>query len=382
MIARARGSVLLLLLLAACGGSDGPSGPVDEGETPVAGCADGTLEGGALYRVCFPASWNGDLVVYAHGYVRPDLPVALPDDVIGGLPVSAAVNALGYAFATTSYRANGLVADVAVEDLVELDETVRARYRPDPSRTFVVGVSEGGLVAVLALEREPDLYAGGIAACGPIGDFSLQVDYFGDFRAVFDWFFPGVLPGSPILSPAELQQNWDAVYVPAVTAALLDDPAAAGELLSVTGAPVDAADPATIGETVVGILWYTVYSTTDAQTRLGGQPYDNTTRVYQGSSDDAALNAGIGRFTADPAARAALARFETTGQVGAPVVTLHTTGDPIVPVTHQGLYATKVADAGAGALLDEDAVDRYGHCTFQQAEIVSAFNALVARATP
>jgi pimeloyl-ACP methyl ester carboxylesterase len=382
MIARARGSVLLLLLLAACGGSDGPSGPVDEGETPVAGCADGTLEGGALYRVCFPASWNGDLVVYAHGYVRPDLPVALPDDVIGGLPVSAAVNALGYAFATTSYRANGLVADVAVEDLVELDETVRARYRPDPSRTFVVGVSEGGLVAVLALEREPDLYAGGIAACGPIGDFSLQVDYFGDFRAVFDWFFPGVLPGSPILSPAELQQNWDAVYVPAVTAALLDDPAAAGELLAVTGAPVDAADPATIGETVVGILWYTVYSTTDAQTRLGGQPYDNTTRVYQGSSDDAALNAGIGRFTADPAARAALARFETTGQVGAPVVTLHTTGDPIVPVTHQGLYATKVADAGAGALLDEDAVDRYGHCTFQQAEIVSAFNALVARATP
>jgi pimeloyl-ACP methyl ester carboxylesterase len=382
MIARARGSVLLLLLLAACGGSDGPSGPVDEGETPVAGCADGTLEGGALYRVCFPASWNGDLVVYAHGYVRPDLPVALPDDVIGGLPVSAAVNALGYAFATTSYRANGLVADVAVEDLVELDETVRARYRPDPSRTFVVGVSEGGLVAVLALEREPDLYAGGIAACGPIGDFSLQVDYFGDFRAVFDWFFPGVLPGSPILSPAELQQNWDAIYVPAVTAALLDNPAAAGELLAVTGAPVDAADPATIGETVVGILWYTVYSTTDAQTRLGGQPYDNTTRVYQGSSDDAALNAGIGRFTADPAARAALARFETTGQVGAPVVTLHTTGDPIVPVTHQGLYATKVADAGAGALLDEDAVDRYGHCTFQQAEIVSAFNALVARATP
>jgi pimeloyl-ACP methyl ester carboxylesterase len=382
MIARARGSVLLLLLLAACGGSDGPSGPVDEGETPVAGCADGTLEGGALYRVCFPASWNGDLVVYAHGYVRPDLPVALPDDVIGGLPVSAAVNALGYAFATTSYRANGLVADVAVEDLVELDETMRARYRPDPSRTFVVGVSEGGLVAVLALEREPDLYAGGIAACGPIGDFSLQVDYFGDFRAVFDWFFPGVLPGSPILSPAELQQNWDAIYVPAVTAALLDDPAAAGELLAVTGAPVDAADPATIGETVVGILWYTVYSTTDAQTRLGGQPYDNTTRVYQGSSDDAALNAGIGRFTADPAARAALARFETTGQVGAPVVTLHTTGDPIVPVTHQGLYATKVADAGAGALLDEDAVDRYGHCTFQQAEIVSAFNALVARATP
>lgn len=376
-------SFLLLLAVAACGDSDdGPSGPVDEGETPVAGCANGTLDGGALYRVCFPAAWNGDLVVYAHGYVRPDLPLALPDDIIGGVPVSAAVNALGYAFATTSYRANGLVADVAVEDLLELDETVRARYRPDPSRTYIVGFSEGGLVAALALEREPDAYAGAIAACGPIGDFAFQVDYFGDFRAVFDYFFPGVLPGSPVASPAELQQNWESVYVPAVTAALLDDPVATGELLSVTGAPVDPTDPETIGETVIGLLWYSVYSTNDAQARLGGQPYDNTARVYQGSTDDAALNAGIARFTANPDARAALGRFETSGQIIRPVVTLHTTGDPIVPVAHQGLYAAKVEAAGAGALLDEDVVARYGHCTFQQGELVSAFGTLVDRATP
>jgi pimeloyl-ACP methyl ester carboxylesterase len=378
-----RSSFLLLWAVAACGGSDGgPTGPVDQGETPVAGCADGTLDGGALYRVCFPAAWNGDLVVYAHGYVRPDLPLALPDEIIGGVPVSAAVNALGYAFATTSYRANGLVADVAVGDLVELDETVRARYRPDPSRTYVVGFSEGGLVAALALEREPETYAGAIAACGPIGDFAFQTDYFGDFRVVFDYFFPGALPGSPLEPPAELQQNWESVYVPAVTAALFDDEVATGELLSVTGAPVDPADPETVGETVIGLLWYSVFAPADAQARLGGQPYDNTTRVYQGSSDDAALNAGIARFAADPGARAALARFETTGQVSDPIVTLHTSGDPIVPVAHQGLYAAKVEAAGAGALLDEDAVGRYGHCTFEQGELLSAFGTLVDRATP
>jgi pimeloyl-ACP methyl ester carboxylesterase len=374
---------LLLWTLAACGGdSGGPAEPVDDGETPVAGCADGTLDGGALYRVCFPASWNGDLVVYAHGYVRPDLPVALPSDVIGGVPVSAAVNALGYAFATTSYRANGLVADVAVDDLVELDETVRARYRPDPSRTYIVGFSEGGLVAALTLEREPGAYAGALAACGPIGDFAFQIDYLGDFRAVFDYLFPGVLPGSPVLSPVELQQNWESVYVPAVTSALLGDPVATAELLSVTNAPVDLTDPQTIGETVIGLLWYSVYATNDAQVRLGGQPYDNTTRAYAGSADDAALNAGIARFVAEPAARAALQRFETTGQITRPMVTLHTTGDPIVPAAHQGLYGAKVAAAGAGALLDADAVGRYGHCTFEQGELVAAFNTLVDRATP
>ncbi len=374
---------VLLVMLLACGGSDdGPAGPVDEGDPPAAGCDEGVLSGGALSRVCFPGNWNGDLVVYAHGYVRPDLPLSLPDDVIGGVPVSAAVNALGYAFATTSYRANGLVADLAVEDLAQLDAAIRARYRPDPSRTFLVGFSEGGLVAALALEREPEPYAGAIAACGPIGDFAFQIDYFGDFRVVFDYFFPGLLPGSPVESPASLREDWESVYVPAVLAAIEADPEATGQLLSVTGAPVDPADPETIGATVVDILWYTVFSTEDAQARLGGQPYDNTTRAYQGSSDDVALNAGITRYTADTEARAALGRFETTGQIGLPVVTLHTTGDPIVPVVHEELYAAKVAAAGAGALLEQDQLARYGHCAFEQSELLSAFAALVGSATP
>lgn len=371
-----------MLALAACGDDDGPSGPVDEGETPVAGCADGSMASGALYRVCFPADWNGELVVYAHGYVAPQEPVALPDDVVGGIGISSAVNALGYAFATTSYRANGLVADIAVEDLRQLDAVVRERYRPDPARTFLVGASEGGLVAALAVEQEPDLYAGALAACGPIGDFAVQIDWFADFRTVFDYYFPGLLPGSAVESPAELQANWESTYVPAVIAALQADPAATAQLLAVTGAPFDPLDPETVGTTVIGLLWYSVFSTEDAQARLGGQPYDNSTREYSGSLNDAELNAGVARFTADPAARAALERFQTSGALTRPVVTLHTTGDPIVPEVHQDLYADKVAAAGAAALLDQTSISRYGHCTFQQAELVTAFNGLVDQATP
>jgi pimeloyl-ACP methyl ester carboxylesterase len=369
------------LALAACG-DDGPSGPVDEGDPPAAGCADGTLESGALYRVCFPADWNGDLVLYAHGYVRPDQPPALPPDVVAGVTISSTINALGYAFATTSYRANGLVADVAVDDLSELGETITARYRPDPSRTFIVGASEGGLVATLALEQEPDRYAGALAACGPIGDFALQIDWIGDFRTVFNYFFPGVVPGNAAESPAEVQANWESVYVPAVIAALEDDPPATAQLLSVTDAPVDFADPETIGETVVGLLWYTVFPTEDAQVRLGGQPYDNSSREYGGSGDDAALNAGVERFTADLTAREALGRFETSGMLAKPLVTLHTDGDPIVPIVHQGLYQAKVEAAGAEPLLDTRPVSRYGHCAFQAGELVSAFSALVTAATP
>ncbi len=371
---------LALMAAAACGGDDTLQPPPEEAVTP--GCRDATLPSTARYRVCFPQTWNGELVVYAHGYVAPNEPVALPADGIGGVGISLVVNALGYAFATTSYRANGLVADLAVEDLAQLDQTIRDRYRPDPTRTFLVGPSEGGLVAALAVEQNPDLYAGALAACGPIGDFALQVDWFGDFRTVFDYFFPGLLPGSAVESPAELQDNWESTYVPAVLAALADDPGATAQLLAVTGAPVDALDPETAGATVIGLLWYNVFSTADAQARLGGQPYDNTTRVYQGSLNDEALNAGVARFTADPAARAAVARFQTTGDLTRPVVTLHITGDPIVPIVHEELYAEKVAAAGDTPLLDQTSVSRYGHCTFQQAELLTAFNTLVDRATP
>jgi pimeloyl-ACP methyl ester carboxylesterase len=364
------------LVLAGCGDGEGGQGVVDEGEPPVAGCTDGTTSGGALTRVCFPTEWNGDLILYAHGYVQPDAPLAIPDDLIGGTPVEDLINSAGYAYATTSYRANGLVADLAVDDLVQLKELVRRTVRPDPVQIYIVGVSEGGLVAALAVEGPLDPYTGALAACGPIGDFGRQIDYFNDVRVVFDYFFPGVIPGSAIDPPDEVRAGWDATYAPAVAAALADDPGAALELAAVTGIPAEGLDPGTLGETIAGILWYNVLGTADAQQRLGGQPYDNEDRVYQGSSDDPALNAGVARFAADVDARAALVRFETSGNPSAPISILHTTGDPIVPFFHQPLYADKVAAEGRSELLVRSDVERFGHCAFTATEILAAFGAL------
>jgi pimeloyl-ACP methyl ester carboxylesterase len=361
--------------LTACGDGDGGQGPVDEGEPPVVGCTDGTAEG-SLTRVCFPAEWNGDLIVYAHGYVEPQAPLAVPENVFGGIPVEDLINALGYAYATTSYRANGLVADVAVDDLDVLVEVVRRTVRPDPARVYVVGVSEGGLVAALAAEREPARYTGALAACGPIGDFARQIDYLNDVRVVFDYLFPDVLPGSAGDPPAQLVEGWTSTYGPAVAAAIVADPGRGAELASVTGIPDEGLDAATLAETVVALLRYNVLGTADVRARLGGHPYENASRVYEGSSDDLALNAGVERFSADPAARSALARFETGGNPAAPISIIHTTGDPIVPFFHQGLYAEKVAAAGATERFARTDVERFGHCTFTSTEILAAFGEL------
>ena len=62
-----------------------------------------------------------------------------------------------------------------------------------------------------------------MAACGPVGDFAAQIDYFGDFRVLFDYFFPGVIPGGPVDVPAQVRASWTSTYVPAVLAALQAD---------------------------------------------------------------------------------------------------------------------------------------------------------------
>ena len=254
-LARWPAIAFVALALPACGG-DNPQSGGDQEEPATVGCHDGTLaETGALYRVCYPSDWNGDLVVYAHGYVVAEAPLAIPDDHIEGQSIAQVVNGQGYGYATTSYRANGLVADEAVDDIADLVAEVRRRFTPDPTRSFIVGVSEGGLVAALAAERHADLFDGALAACGPVGDFAGQIDYLGDFRVLFDYFFPGVIPGGPVDVPDTVRAQWSSVFAPKVAAALAADPQATLELLTVGQAPHDLADLPFAVTTTLDILW-------------------------------------------------------------------------------------------------------------------------------
>ncbi len=63
-----------------------------------------------------------------------------------------------------------------------------------------MGASEGGLITALSVEQSPNVFSAGVAACGPVGDFPLQINYFGDARATFEYFFPGLIPGDPLRS--------------------------------------------------------------------------------------------------------------------------------------------------------------------------------------
>ena len=350
--------------------------------SPIPGpCVDGALASGGLSRICVPANgWNGDLIVYAHGYVAFNEPLdfanlTLPD----GTYLPDLVQSLGYAFATTSYRRNGLAILEGVDDVRELV----AKFADDvvpPRKTYITGPSEGGAVSALSAERSADIFDAGLSLCGPIGNFRKQIDYWGDFRVLYDVFFPGVLPGDALHVPPELIAGWETVYQPLVLAKLAADPVGTAQLLRTSRAPIDPADLTTAGATTAGVLWYNVFATEDGKQQFGGNPFDNTTRVYRGSLDDLALNAAVDRFAADPAALAKLKQYETTGNPAIPLVTMHTVGDPIVPYWHQTQYRAKArsnGNTGVTSIL----IRRYGHCAFTTTEVLAGFGLMVLKAT-
>jgi pimeloyl-ACP methyl ester carboxylesterase len=347
---------------------------VARGQSPIPGpCQAGVLPHGALSLICVPdAGWNGELVVYAHGYVAFDKPLDFYHLNLGDGPsVPEVVQELGYAFATTSYRQNGLAVLEGVDDVRELVAEFMAR-RSMPTRIHAVGVSEGGLIATLLAERSSELFASTLAACGPIGSFQQQLNYFADFRVLFDYFFPGLIPGSPIDIPSDVIANWDSQYEPAIAAAVTANPDRARELLRVAKAAYDPDNAATILHTTLSALWYNVVGTNDAVQKLGGNPFDNRWKWYFGSSNDLRLNLLVRRFTASAAAREAVRAYETTGDLSIPLVTLHTTGDEAVPYWHEVLYLSKLDLFSRGRFFPVPAF-RYGHCNFTPTEVVASF---------
>jgi pimeloyl-ACP methyl ester carboxylesterase len=341
-------------------------------QTAIPGeCKAGQLQGGALSLICVPvAGWNGDLVVFAHGYVPAGAPLGFYNLTVGGVYLPDLVQSFGFAFATTSYRQNGLAILEGVDDIQKLI----AEFKKSRTvvRAFITGASEGGLVATLLAERAPHLFARGLAACGPIGSFRGQINYVGDFRVLFDYFFPDVLPGSAVEIPPLLLANWFTVYLPAVQRALLANPARALELMRTANAAYDPADFSTVLQTASNVLWYGVFGGVDAIAKLGGNPFGNRARLYLGSSNDLRLNLRVERFSASPVAVAAMREYETSGALGIPLVTIHTTSDEVVPFWHELLYGGKVFLSGQSGLVPLP-VARYGHCNLTPQEILGAF---------
>ncbi|GGL16260.1 alpha/beta hydrolase [Deinococcus radiotolerans] len=355
------------------------------------------IHGDAAYAIEVPGNWNGQLIMYAHGYAGDG-----PNLIVQAPALRAYWLSLGYAWAASSYSANYYDVQAGVEDtnaLANAFPTLTSRARP--TKTLIMGVSMGGHVAGAAVEKETAqtaknkvAYAASMPVCG-VMDEEYEFQWLGDYTLA-----AAQLAG---LGPKTFPQGTDtyAKLLPDILAALFTsttDPvwqenATQGAKLreiarNLTGGPRPVFElgfrlgywqKAVLGTggadgTITGILPRNIYgnATTSYRWTSGSAP----------TAAEAAFNAGILRVTPDQnpnPARSDRVRDlpRVNGEISVPVLTMHTTGDFYVPFKHEQLYRAAVNAAGNGDRLVQRAIRAAGHCEFTAAELVEGFTDLV-----
>lgn len=330
----------------------------------------GTLQG-APWRIDVPAHWNGELVMYAHGFE----PIGTPrPDPWPGNPWTEALGKAGYAVAQSGYRSQGWAVKDAVDDL----EHLRARFllqHPGTRRTWIMGFSMGGAVAIATLERLPGHYAGGASLCGAnLPGSVLAIETLTSLLA-FDYFFPNAagLPAAGLASAEAASLPQGAMYAPIEAAVQADPDAAAVLARRLELQPRELADTVSLHALVFQQL----------VARAGGMPVGNLTTVYAGFGDDKAFNAGVRRMAADATAQARLDRdLALSGDLRRPLLLQYNRDDPSVTPRFEPVYPALAARAGAAAQVTTLPPAGTGHCDFTPEQIVEAVVTLGRQSAP
>lgn len=351
-------------------------------------CVSGQDANGAWYVAAVPPNWNRRLIVHAHGGPRTGAPEAA--DPLEDLDRFSVMVRHGYAWIGSTYRRGGYGVRMAAEDADTSRKVFWSLYgRPD--RTLLHGQSWGGNVAAKASELyagDADAgwnYDGVLITNGVVSGGTRAYGFRADLRAVYQFYcnnhpapdepaYP-LWEGLPLdsrMTRAELRRRIE-------TCTGVDRPAARRtpeqaarlrDILAVTGVAE--------AQLVSHMNWATFLFQDLVQRRLGGRnPFDNSATVYSGSADDAALNAGVARFMADPEGVARLAEdADLTGRIVRPTVTLHALHDPTVNFGAEAVYAATVAAAGRSAWLVQVATDEAEHSKLSDAGYMTALDAL------
>jgi pimeloyl-ACP methyl ester carboxylesterase len=340
---------------------------------------DGTTGPGSVYRLVRPSNWNGILLLYAHGYVSKNEPVAIPPDA--QLVISLAVSQ-GFGVAASSFSDNGWVIKDGTQRTHQLIGLFTSKFGR-PARVYAAGGSMGGLIAIRLIETWPDDFAGVLPACAVAGGSTRHFEYLLNVRVLFDLFYPGVLPGTAVAVPETIDLIQDVVN-PAI-AAMTANPAGAAAIASIAQTPVPFANPAELLQSIAtALVGAAGYSEILALTH-GQAFFDNTATLYTGALPApmlAFINANVQRFSGTPAGQNSLElNYTPTGDLRIPALTLSTFRDPVAPGFHRTIYGQQVAAMGNGDWLVQREVPGsaggYGHCTFTPEELAQAFFDLV-----
>ena len=410
-------SLAALTLLAACGGSDDAAVAPEESRpqdartfTPVVEATFPALAGaaatdrwtgvlnGAAYRVEVPATgWNGQLVMWAHGYAGTG-----PNLTVGTPIMRRYLLANGYAWAASSYSKNNYDVRVGVEDTNALAlkfvaiAASNGRTLAAPTKTFITGISMGGHITAAAIDAEAAAYAvnkvkynGAVPMCGVLGDNEL-FNYFAGYQVSAQQLAGLPISSFPVADFASL--------VPAIQSALWStyptQTNAQGDklkniVMNLSGGarPFYAEGWANAGNqgniwaslggdgTISGILTQNILDTRSLTYKVDAT--STSTTVLDTAFNNAA-------FKITPTADANRLRRDglrwiplTSADIGIPVVTIHTLGDLFVPFKMEQVFYDRAKAKGTDKWLVHRAIRDVGHCAFTAAEAASAFDAMV-----
>lgn len=363
--------------------------PCPAGLDTVARCYRGADANGANYWIAIPQQWNKTLVVHAHG--GPRMSHATNDNNVEDLERFAVTVKQGYAWAGSAYRRPGYGVKLAAEDTENLRQLFIAKFG-QPRTTILHGQSWGGNIAAKAIElypRDKDgkaNYDGVVLTNGMLAGGTRNYLHRADLRAVYQYYcgnHPRAdeaqyplwmgLPTDADLKNKDLEARVD-------TCLGLKQPAAArtpeqrrklANILAVVRVPE---------RSLQSHLNWATFTFRDLVQRIGqGNPFDNRHVLYRGSDDDAALNRGVQRFDAAPAAVAALAEeSDLTGRVDVPVLTLHAIDDPVALVEYEAEYRERLRAAGRDDKLLQVFTREDEHSKLSDAEYAGVFDTLSA----
>ncbi|GLW05206.1 alpha/beta hydrolase [Microtetraspora sp. NBRC 13810] len=363
------------------------------GATAHAGVKDG-----AAYRIEVPARWNGELVLYAHGYRGTGTTVYVDDS-----PIRAHLIARGYAWAASSYETNGYDVGQGVEDSHELIALARQVTGKPARRVYMTGFSMGGHVTAVAVERYRRTFAGAMPACGVLGDTALY-DYFTDANVT-----AAALTGTPTDFPLAPAPDYGQVYADRVLGLLPElgtgfNQGSAPTLTKLGRTWSDAVERRSGGDrpgfdsafafwnatgraplTQIPFLFGLYPGLTGGTASIAdGNVVDNRRTVYQLddrpglSRAERELNRDVLRVApTDRPSRGLDGIPAVEGDPRIPVLSLHNIGDLFVPYSMEQIYADRAARHRQSGNFVSRAIRAVGHCDFTPGELTRAFDDLV-----
>ncbi len=334
----------------------------------------------AAYDIEVPPRWNGDLVMWAHGYRGQGFVLTVDPP---GYGMRQKLLDQGYAWAASSYYGNGYDIKAGVLSTRALARLFGSSVRR-PHRTYIVGVSMGGHVVGRSLEEYPGLYTGALPLCGVLGDHNL-FDFFLDYNVVAQDLAD--VPAWPV--PTDYLTN----AVPRIQTALglaglsPGGPDTTNELgKQLRSITVNQSGGQRPGADAAFAFWkdFLFSITTGATgTSLAQDPGQLATNLQTRYAPDEPVN--VNRSVQRVPARNWRDRFNPrltqvpiiSGRPSAPVLSLHDLGDMFVPFSMEQDYARDVARNGRQARVVQRAIRAVQHCEFTPAEVGSAWDDLV-----